>query len=95
MEVLHKELRNKGTFYIEENGKTLASMYYSRYSPEHIVIDHTEVDDALRGKGAGKQMIARAVEWARENKVRVTPACPFAHSLFQKITDFEDVWERE
>ncbi len=95
MEVLHKELKSKGIFYIEENGKPLANMYYSRYSPEHIVIDHTEVDDALRGKGAGKQMVARAVEWARENNIRVTPACPFAHSLFQKITDFQDVWEKE
>lgn len=95
MEILHKEVRNKGAFYIEEDGKRLAEMAYSRYSEGHITIDHTEVDNALRGKGAGKQMLTRAVEWARENNVRITAVCSFAHSLFEKIPDFEDVWEKD
>jgi uncharacterized protein len=94
MEILHKEARNRGAFYIEEGGRKLAEMAYSRYSEGHITIDHTEVDDVLRGRGAGKQMLTRAVEWARENNIRITPVCSFAHSLFAKIADFEDVWER-
>lgn len=94
MRILHKDLKNKGSFYIQENGKKLAQLYYSRYSPDHIIIDHTEVDEILKGKGAGKQMVTRAVEWARENNIRVTPVCSFAHSLFEKIPDFGDVWEK-
>ena len=30
-----------------------------------VIIDHTDVDDRLRGKGAGKQLVKSAVEWAR------------------------------
>jgi predicted GNAT family acetyltransferase len=94
MEILHKEARNKGAFYIEEDGKKLAEMAYSRYSEGHIIIDHTEVDDALRGRGAGKKMLTHAVEWARENNIKITPVCSFAYSLFEKISDFEDVWDK-
>jgi predicted GNAT family acetyltransferase len=94
MEILHKEARNRGAFYIEEGGQKLAEMVYSRYSEGHITIDHTEVDNALRGRGAGKKMLTRAVEWAREHGVRITPVCSFAHSLFEKISEFEDVWEK-
>ena len=38
-----------------------------------------------------KQMVAKAVEYARENKVKIIPLCPFAKSVFDKVPEFRDV----
>ena len=56
-----------------------------------IIIDHTEVDAALSGTGAGKQLVAAAVAWARAEHRRIMPLCPFAKSVFDKTPEFADV----
>jgi uncharacterized protein len=56
-----------------------------------VIIDHTDVDDRLRGKGAGKQLVKSAVEWARADKVQLMPLCPFARSVFEKTPEYSDV----
>lgn len=92
MQVLQRKDGTKGTFYIEENGKQLAEMTYSLGGPSLMIIDHTEVDDALRGKNAGYQMVHTAVEYARTNNLKIFPLCPFANSVFKKkAEEFADV----
>jgi uncharacterized protein len=56
-----------------------------------VIIDHTQVDDALRGKGAGKKLVEAAVEWARAENQKMIPLCPFARSVFDKTPDYADV----
>lgn len=81
----------KGAFYIEENGERLAEMTYVWAGTGMFIIDHTEVSDKLAGKGAGKQLVAKAVDFAREQKVKIKPLCPFAKSVFDKTPDYHDV----
>ena len=81
----------KGAFYIEENGERLAEMTYVWAGTGMFIIDHTEVTDKLAGKGAGKQLVAKAVDFAREQKVKIKPLCPFAKSVFDKTPDYHDV----
>ena len=56
-----------------------------------VIIDHTDVDDRLRGQGAGRQLVKAAVEWARRENVKLMPLCPFARSVFDKTPEFADV----
>jgi predicted GNAT family acetyltransferase len=56
-----------------------------------VIIDHTEMDDALRGTGAGKKLVQAAVEWARAENARLLPLCPFARSVFEKMPEYSDV----
>jgi predicted GNAT family acetyltransferase len=81
----------KGSFFIEQLGKKLAQMTYTWAGKDRFIIDHTEVDDALRGMSAGKQMVTKAVEFAREKGVKIIPLCPFAKSVFDKVEAFRDV----
>lgn len=81
----------KGAFYIEENGERLAEMTYVWAGTGMFIIDHTEVSDKLAGKGAGKQLVAKAVDFAREQNVKIKPLCPFAKSVFDKTPDYHDV----
>lgn len=91
MEVLQKDDGKQGLFYIEHNGMIAAEMTYVWAGIDRIIIDHTEVDDVLRGKSAGKFMVAKAVEFARENNISIIPLCPFAKSVFDKTPEYSDV----
>jgi predicted GNAT family acetyltransferase len=91
MEILHKDDTKKGMFYVLKDDKILAEMTYVWAGTDQIIIDHTGVDASLSGKGVGKQLVAKAVEFAREKGIKIIPLCPFAKSVFQKITEFNDV----
>jgi hypothetical protein len=85
----------KGSFFIKENDKILAEMTYSMAGDALMIIDHTEVSDALRGKGAGLQLVNKAVEHAREKHWKIMPLCPFAKAVFdKKQEEFKDVLRR-
>lgn len=89
-DVRHAPDGHKGAFVIEREGRRLATMTYSVGGPT-VIINHTEVDDALRGTGAGARLVEAAVAWARAEGLRIMPLCPFARSVFAKRTDYADV----
>ncbi len=91
MNIERIEHGSKGAFIIKANGERLAEMTYSKAGDKLIIIDHTEVSDALRGQGAGKQLVTAAVEYARKNQIKILPLCPFAKSVFDKTPEFNDV----
>lgn len=92
MQIQQKQDGSKGSFYIAENEKILAEMTYSMSGTTLMIIDHTEVADELRGKHVGYQLVHTAVEYARENHIKILPLCPFAKSVFDKKgAEFADV----
>ncbi|WP_428236992.1 GNAT family N-acetyltransferase [Gracilimonas sp.] len=91
MQIKHDTAETKGSFYIEREGKRVAEMTYSKAGPERIIIDHTEVADEARGEGLGKKLVYQAVEFARENNLKILPLCPFARSVFSKNPEIRDV----
>lgn len=86
----HEQHGHRGAFFIEDEGKRLASLTYT-VAGSRVILDHTDVDDALRGTGAGRKLVAAAVDWAREEDVKLMPLCPFARSVFDKTPEFGDV----
>nr|WP_315153969.1 GNAT family N-acetyltransferase [uncultured Flavobacterium sp.] len=91
MEIQQNDDNKKGVFFIKENNKVLAEMTYVWAGADRIIIDHTEVSSALAGKGAGKQMVSKAVDFARVKNIKIIPLCPFAKSVFDKVQEFNDV----
>jgi predicted GNAT family acetyltransferase len=84
--------RTDGAFYIEQDGKRLAEMTYSRGPDGKLaIIDHTEADPSLRGRGVPKKLVAAAVAWARAEKIRLLPLCPYARHVFDTTPGFNDV----
>lgn len=91
MEIQNKDDGKRGMFYVEENGKPLAEMTYVWAGTGTIIIDHTEVDEKLEGRGIGKQLVHRSVEMAREKHIKIKPLCPFAKRVFDITEDYKDV----
>jgi predicted GNAT family acetyltransferase len=82
---------HKGAFVIDRDGRRLATMTYTLAGDDTIIIDHTEVDPALRGTGAGQAMVAAAVAWARDSARKILPLCPFARSVFERTAAYADL----
>lgn len=78
-------------FYLEQGGRRLAEMTYSRTNDQLIVIDHTEVDASLGGQGVGRRLLDALVQWARETGTQVIALCPFAKAQFNKDPTIRDV----
>ena len=91
MEVKQRDNESKGAFYIEEDNKEVATMSYVWAGKDKIIIDETLVNDVLKGQGAGKLMLTKAVDFARSKGIKIIPLCPFAKSVFEKVKEFNDV----
>jgi predicted GNAT family acetyltransferase len=91
VEIKIKENDKKGVAFIESAEKRLAEMTYSIASPKLIIIDHTEVDDSLRGQGIGRKLLSKIIEKARSENIKIIPLCPFAKSVFDKEKSLHDV----
>jgi predicted GNAT family acetyltransferase len=94
MLIQNKKVGNKGMFYVGQDGAILAEMVYTMPSPDKMIIEHTEVDESLEGKGVGKQLVRTAVEYARTNNVKIIPLCPFAKSVLERVKEWQDVLEK-
>lgn len=91
MEIQQINDERKGYFEALEDGKQAGKMTYTWAGDTKFIIDHTEVNEAFSGKGVGKKMLMAAVEYARENNVKILPLCPFAKSVFDKTEEIRDV----
>ncbi|RYD57270.1 MAG: N-acetyltransferase [Sphingobacteriales bacterium] len=91
IEVKHSQDAKGGSFYYERQGHRLAEMVYVMAGNEKMIIEHTDVDDSLRGQGVGKQLQEALVEYVRANNIKVLPLCPFAKATFAKTKEWQDV----
>ena len=84
MEILQEDNGKKGKFYIEQDGHQVAEMTYTYAGPKKMIIDHTGVDDSLKGQSVGYKLVEAAVNFLRANDLKVIPLCPFASAVFRK-----------
>ena len=62
-----REGHNK--FYInDEQGKQIAEIVFVPTGENLAIIEHTDVDESLKGQGIGKQLVAKVVEKMRREK---------------------------
>ncbi|HRO43670.1 MAG TPA: GNAT family N-acetyltransferase [Flavipsychrobacter sp.] len=88
MEILHENGEKKGRFYTSDG---LAEIVYSWFMEKGIIIEHTEVDPSLGGKGVGRHLVNAVVNWARTENIKVMPLCVFAKATFDRTPEYQDV----
>lgn len=89
MEIERFDDGKKGHFKAVENGVEAGLMTYVWAGEGKIIIDHTEGNPEF--KGVGIKMLNKAVEYARENDVKIIPLCPFAKKMFDRTENIRDV----
>ena len=91
MQIEHQEQGTKGEWYVAQKDQRLAEMTYSWAGDDKFIIDHTWVDDSLRGQRVGQQLVEAAVGFARTHALKIITICPFAKSVFDKNESKRDV----
>lgn len=91
MEIQIEQSETKGAAFMKQGRKRIAEMTYSKAGSNLIIIDHTEVDESLKGKGIGKKLLVAIVEKARDEGIKIIPLCPFVKSVFDKDESIKDV----
>jgi predicted GNAT family acetyltransferase len=56
-----------------------------------LVFDHTEVDEALEGRGIGSRLAKAALDDVQTRGLRVTPRCPFVRSYIRRHPEYRDL----
>jgi predicted GNAT family acetyltransferase len=73
------------------NDEFAGEMTYVWAGTSKFIIDHTGVEGSFSGRGLGRQLVMKAVEYARNNAVKILPLCPFAKKVFDKEASIQDV----
>lgn len=88
----HKILADEKRFYInDEQGKLIAEISFVPSGDKLTIIDHTWVDESLKGQGVGKKLVALVVEKMRAEKRKIIPLCPFAKHEFDTTPAYQDI----
>lgn len=91
MNVQHRTGETKGEFYIKKGDQVVANLTYSKADSTQMIIDHTEVSDDYRGEGLGKTLVESAVQFARDQQLKIIPLCSFAKATIEKDESLQDV----
>lgn len=81
---------SKGRYRLVVDGVE-AEMTYSRANDKLIIIDHTGVPVALRGRKVGERLVRQAIEDARREGFAIIPLCPFAKAQIDRHPEWQDV----
>lgn len=90
MVIQHKFDSGRGVFFVEEEGNLLAEMIYKTDGLSKMIIEHTEVNEELRGQNVGAKLVEAAVDHARKHHMKILPLCPFAHALLHKKAEYKE-----
>jgi predicted GNAT family acetyltransferase len=68
----------------------LALLTYERREGRLFLL-HTEVPDALEGRGVGSQLVRTALDQARTEGARVVPYCAFVQAYLQRHPEYREL----
>ena len=83
------QLTSNGRFELERDGQ-VAYLEYN-LADKVLQLIHTEVPEALRGKGLASTLAESALEWARKHQVRVDVICPSVAAYLKRHPEYSDL----
>lgn len=79
-----EELNGVHEFVLRIDGERRGYLEFTRPDVGVMRIEYVEVSPELRGTGLGRQLVARAVDFAREARLRIVPICSYARAVIQR-----------
>lgn len=70
--------------FVVSLGAGEAQLVYARRGDNSIDLQHTEVPVEERNRGIADSMVRAAVAYAREQKLRIIPTCPYVQAWFRR-----------
>ncbi|WP_373483579.1 GNAT family N-acetyltransferase [Acetobacterium sp.] len=89
METIHEQ---KNKFYIGVNEEEPIGLLNYYIEGDLFIIEHVYVTRELRGQELGVKLVAKAVAFARENKLKIISYCSYAEKVLTENNDYRDVF---
>lgn len=86
-------IRNASSRRFEIGGESDAYLQYAT-SPGLIRLIHTEVPARLEHHGFASELAKAALDYARDEHLRVDPACPFVRSYLERHPEYQPLVDR-
>jgi uncharacterized protein len=81
--------RDRHRFELEVDGHVATEHY--RLEGNVITFEHTEVPQALGGKGVGSRLVQGALDQVRAEGLKVVAECPFVKGWIGKHPEYRDL----
>jgi predicted GNAT family acetyltransferase len=79
-----EELNGVHEFVLRIDGERQGFLEFTRPDVGVMRIEYVEVSPELRGTGLGKQLVEKAVAFAKDATLRVVPICSYARAVIQR-----------
>ncbi len=79
-----EELNGVHEFVLRVDGERLGFLEFTRPEVGVMRIEYVEVSPELRGTGLGRQLVAKAIDFAKDTKLRVVPICGYARAVIAR-----------
>lgn len=89
METIHQA---KNKFYIGVNEDEPVGLLNYHREGQRLIIEHVYVTRELRGQELGVRLVAKAVAFARENKLKIVSYCSYAEKVLSENPEYGDVF---
>ena len=89
--VVHEPTRRR---FVAHAGERESQLVYLRLEQDVVDFRSTYVDPSLRGHGVGEKLVRQALEWAREEGLKVIPSCWFVDTVVRRHPEYETLLER-
>ena len=76
---------------INDQTKTLAEVDFPELEPGLVDINHTFVDDSLRGQGVAGKLMEAAADHLRSERKKAVLSCSYAVKWFEKHPEYQDI----
>lgn len=71
-------------------GDHLALIVYKEW-PGRIALEHTEVEAALEGKGAGTAIIEKTLDYIEQHHLKLIPLCPMVVAYIKRHPEWNRI----
>lgn len=78
-------IKEEGKIYCKDNnGKIIAEITYKDMKDGTYNINHTFVDESLRGQGIAQKLVEEAIKQIKNKNGKITATCTYAKSYLEK-----------
>lgn len=77
--------------YFHPDNNLLAEVTFPNVDADTVDINHTFVDDSLRGQGVAGKLMEAVAEHLRSQGKKAVLTCSYAISWFEKHPEYQDV----
>jgi predicted GNAT family acetyltransferase len=93
IKIQRQDYKSRGTYVGTLEGvRGIARLNYKRERPDLLIAEHTEISDTLREHGVTGALVARMVEDARNDRVKIYALCSYVEDQRRAHPEWSDVF---